>query len=292
MTRLPLFHSHAKRREAGGRTETIHLPCRLIALDLDGTLMALDLKFSPRVRHAVAVAQERGIAVTLATGRSPLSTCPFAAELDIRVPLICYQGGLIAQRDGRLLHRATLESHLAAQVIDLAQSHGWHVTLYQDGAFYLPELRHPLSFYEGFLNPSVHQVADLRSLLDHDPDKMIIIAQGNGDEILAGLREHFDGQMQIVRSHELFIEVNPLGVDKGSGLAWLSNYLSVPQAQVMAVGDQDNDAPMIAWAGLGVAMGNGSPACKAAADWIAPPLEEDGAAVAIERFALNSPFTK
>jgi hydroxymethylpyrimidine pyrophosphatase-like HAD family hydrolase len=93
--------------------------------------------------------------------------------------------------------------------------------------------------------------------------------------------------MQIVRSHGLFIEANPLGVDKGNGLAWVADYLGVPQSQVMAVGDQDNDVPMVAWAGLGVAMGNGSLACKAAADWVAPPFEEDGAAAAIERFVLD-----
>lgn len=262
------------------------LPYRLIALDLDGTLMDFTLHFSPRVKRAIAQAQQRGIAVTLATGRSPISTRPFAKELDIRVPLICYQGGLIVEREGRVLYRAALDRALAAQVIEFAQSRRWHVNLYQDGQLYLTELRHPLSFYRSLLNPSVHHVSDFDALLDHDPDKVLIVAEENGDQVLADLRERFDGQMQIVRSHEWFIEANPPGVDKGSGLAWLASYLDVPQAQVMAVGDHDNDAPMIAWAGLGVAMGNGSPMCQAAADWIAPPFEEDGAATAIERFAL------
>jgi len=264
-----------------------HPPYRLIALDLDGTLMDLNFKFSPRVKRAIAEAQQRGIAVTLATGRSPISARPFAQELDIRVPQICYQGGSIAERDGGVLHHAALDRRLAAQVIEFAQSRDWHVNLYVDGSFYLTELRHPLSFYEGLLNPTAQRVPDLYTLLDRDPDKVLIVADNNGDEILAGLRERFDGQMQIVRSHDLFVEAGPLGVDKGSGLAWLAKHLDVPQAQVMAVGDQDNDAPMIAWAGLGVAMGNGSPACQAAADWIAPSFAEDGAAVAIERWALN-----
>lgn len=264
-----------------------HTLVRLIALDLDGTLFNFDFEFSPRVRRAIAQAQQRGIAVTLATGRSILSTQPFAQELGIREPLICYQGGLIAQPDGRVLHRVTLDRGLAAQVIEFAESHDWHVNLYQDGWLYLTELRHPTSFYEGLLNPASQRVPDLHALLDHDPDKVLIVANGNGDEILAGLRAQFDGQMQIVRSHELFIEAIPLGVDKGGGLAWLAAHLGLPQSQVMAIGDQDNDAPMVAWAGLGVAMGNGSAACKAVADWVAPPLEQDGAAVAIERFALN-----
>jgi Cof subfamily protein (haloacid dehalogenase superfamily) len=265
----------------------IHTPIRLIALDLDGTLIDHEQKFSPRVMRAIAQAQEHGIAVTLATGRSPLATRSFAEALNINVPLICYQGGLIAESDGRVLHRIALDHNLAAQVITLAQSRGWHVNLYQDGLLYLTEFRHPVEFYEGLLHPSAQLVPDLYVLLDHDPDKVLIVADGNGDEIYAEMHARFDAQMQIVRSHELFIEANPLGVDKGTGLAWLAAHLGVPQSQVMAVGDQDNDAPMVAWAGLGVAMGNGSVPCKAAADWIAPPISKDGAAVAIERFALG-----
>ena len=262
-------------------------PIRLIALDLDGTLFDFSFQFSSRVRSAITQAQQHGVAVTLATGRSITSTRPFAQELDIREPLICYQGGWIAETNGRVLHRVALDRNLAAQMIDFAQAHNWHVNLYCDGQLYLTELRHPLSFYEGLLNPAAQHVSDLHALLDRDPDKVLIVTEGNGDEILAGLRERFDGQMEIVRSHDLFIEANPLNVDKGIGLAWLAGHLGVPQSQVMAVGDQDNDTPMVAWAGLGVAMGNGSAACKAAADWIAPPISDDGVAAAIERFVLN-----
>ncbi len=265
----------------------IHTPVRLIALDLDGTLIDHEQKFSPRVMRAIAQAQEQGIAVTLATGRSPLATRSFAEALDISAPLICYQGGLVAESDGRVLHRVALDHNLAANVIALAQSRGWHVSLYQDGLLYLTEFRHPVEFYGGLLHPSAQLVPDLNALLDHDPDKVLIVADGNGDEIYAEMHAQFDDQMQIVRSHELFVEASPLGVDKGAGLAWLARRLGVPQSQVMAVGDQDNDAPMVTWAGLGVAMGNGSAACKAAADWIAPPISKDGAAVAIERFVLN-----
>ena len=265
----------------------IHTPIRLIALDLDGTLIDHEQKFSPRVMRTIAQAQKQGIAVTLATGRSPVATRRFADALHICVPLICYQGGLIAESDGRVLHRIALDYNLAAKVIALAQLRGWHVTLFQDGLLYLTEFRYPAEFYGGLLNPSAQLVPDLHRLLDHDPDKVLIVAEGNSDEIYAEMHARFDDQMQIVRSHELFIEAGPLGVDKGTGLAWLAGYLGVPQSQVMAVGDQDNDAPMIAWAGLGVAMGNGSISCKAAADWIAPPISDDGAAVAIERFVLN-----
>lgn len=260
----------------------------LIALDLDGTVIGEAQQISPRMLQAVAEAQRRGVAVTLATGRSPVSVRPFVDQLCIDVPVICYQGGLIAAPDGRVLHRAVLDAQLAADVIALADLHGWHVNLYRDGLLYLTEFRYPVVFYEALLNPSAQCVPDLYALLDRAPDKIVIVANGNGEEILTGLHMQFDGQVQIVRSHELFVEVNPPGVDKGQGLARLAAHLGVPQSQVMAVGDQDNDAPMIAWAGLGVAMGNASAMCKSVADWIAPPLDQDGAAVAIEDWVLKA----
>ena len=258
-------------------------PIRLIALDLDGTTIDREQKFSPRVKRAIAQAQRRGVVVTLATGRSHLAARPFADALDIRAPLICFQGGLVAEPDGRVLHRVVLDRRLAADMLTLAESRDWHVTLYVQGRLYLSEMRCPPEFYSALLNPVAQIVPDLRALLARDPDKLLIIANGNGDaangdQILADLRAHFAGQAEIVRSHELFIEANPLGVDKGRGLAWLAEHLRVPQAEVMAIGDHDNDAPMVAWAGLGVAMGNGSRRCQAVADWIAPPISQDGAA--------------
>jgi hypothetical protein len=101
------------------------------------------------------------------------------------------------------------------------------------------------------------------------------------------MRQRFEGEMEIVRSHANFVEGNPLGVSKGDALRRLAGYLDVPQERVMAVGDQGNDVSMIRWAGTGVAMGNGSSEVKAVADWVAPPFSEHGAAVAIERFILS-----
>jgi hypothetical protein len=85
----------------------------------------------------------------------------------------------------------------------------------------------------------------------------------------------------------MFVEVNPLGADKGSALKMLAADLGIPRERVMAIGDQGNDATMIEWAGLGVAMGNANEVTQAVADWIAPHIDEDGAAVAIERFVLD-----
>jgi hydroxymethylpyrimidine pyrophosphatase-like HAD family hydrolase len=84
----------------------------------------------------------------------------------------------------------------------------------------------------------------------------------------------------------VLIEGVPPGVSKASGLVWLTDYLGLSAADVLAIGDNDNDIPMLEWAGFSVAMAQGSAGALAAADWIAPGVDEDGAAVALERYVL------
>ena len=102
-------------------------------------------------------------------------------------------------------------------------------------------------------------------------------------------KARFDGHLDIVRSHRLFVEGNPRGVSKGSALAWLAQRLGIPRERVLAVGDNDNDRSMIEWAGVGVAMGNSPPTLQAIADWVAPSVEGDGVAAALDRFVLHHP---
>jgi len=266
----------------------------LLALDLDGTLIDEEMVIPDPARRAVAQAKERGVTVTLATGRMLEATLPFAHDLHIEAPLICYQGGFIQARDAEgPLYRATMDPQVVRDV--LAWRAGgtrrhWHMALYADDAIFLAERRHPESFYRDLLGQNLHWVDELISVLDHhEPVKFLFIADPReADRIEAALRERFEGHMEIVRSHASFVEGNPLGVSKGDALRRLADHLGIPQERVMAVGDQGNDVPMIRWAGIGVAMGDASPAAKAVADWIAPPFSEHGAAAAIERFILNA----
>jgi Cof subfamily protein (haloacid dehalogenase superfamily) len=265
---------------------------RLLALDLDGTLMDDDMVItSAEVRRTISAARERGVVVTLATGRMLDFALPFARELGITAPLICYQGGLIQSPDsGAPLYRATMVPSLMREVLEWRAQRGYHLVLYAGDDVFLDERRHPETFYRHMLGERLVWVDDLSSALrQHAPVKFLVFIEPHeAHRVVTELRQRFDGRMELTQSHALIVEGNPLGVSKGDALRRLAAHLDIPQAQVMAVGDQDNDTSMIAWAGLGVAMGNGSPAVKAIADWIAPPLSEDGAAVAIERLVLDA----
>ncbi len=264
---------------------------RLVAFDLDGTLMDAAQHIDPRVRQAIALAQQRGVTITLATGRMFAAARPFAESLRIIAPLICYQGGWVqALGDAAPRYRRGLPPDVAQEALHLGDAQGWHAVLYADGRLYLREIRYPMDFYHHLLgyDPIIGTPwADV--LAAHQPDKVLFVAEAEAiPPIAARLREHFGGRAEIVRSHDRFVEVVPRGVDKGRALAWLARHLNIPRHQVMAVGDQENDLPMIRWAGIGVAMGDAAPAVREAARWIAPPLAEAGAAAALQHFVLGA----
>ncbi|HDQ34700.1 MAG TPA: HAD family phosphatase [Chloroflexi bacterium] len=263
---------------------------RLVAFDLDGTLIGPDLSLSSRVRRALDAARACDVHVTVATGRMFGATVAIARQLQLTTPLICYQGGWIqALTDPEPRYRASLPQEIAAEVLDLAAERRWHTVLYADGDFYLQQLRYPQHFYALLLGEDLKEVPAWEPVLAaHTPDKILLVVDPEEiPAIAAQLRDCVAGRAEVVRSHELFVEVVPQRVDKGAGLAWLAAHLGIPREEVLAVGDHENDLAMIQWAGVGVAMGNAVPVVQAAADWIAPPLAADGAAVALERFVLQ-----
>jgi hypothetical protein len=259
---------------------------RLVAIDLDGTLIPDDLQVRPRVRQAIRRALDADVHVTLATGRAFPDTARYALELGIDVPVICYQGGLIQHpRTGELLYRATMPRELALEAIELAARDDLDLNLYVRDEIFVTRLRHDEDFYQKWFGLPVHPVGDLKAALTDDPTKFIIIAEeAEADRIHPAWKAHFQGRLQIVRSHRLFVEGNPLGVSKGHALARLAAHLGVRREETIAIGDNDNDRAMIEWAGLGVAMGNAPASLQAIADYVAPPVAEDGVAEVFERF--------
>jgi Cof subfamily protein (haloacid dehalogenase superfamily) len=266
---------------------------QLVALDMDGTLMGEDLSISPKVRRAIAQTVQRGVTVTLATGRMFSATAPFAESLGIDAPLICYQGGWIQGLHTGILHRVTLPDDLAHQAIAMGRARKWHTILYADGQLFVDTLIRPVTYYEKFLGPDPIEATDLAAILSrHAPDKVLYVAEpdeipGIADELI----DRFETSADVVQSHSNFIEVVPKGVNKGEALAWLAAREGIPSHAVLAVGDQQNDLAMVAWAGTGVAMGNAINAVQDIAAWVAPALEEDGAAAALERFVLQPPLS-
>ena len=264
-------------------------PIRLIALDLDGTLMeAGENRVAPVVQNAIRRALARGVLITLATGRSFAFTRPVAAKLGLTAPLICYQGGMIQEMDGRVLRNVTFRPETLAPPLTLAQRRNWQAYLECDGVLYLDADRaYGETLFTIHALPTC-RVPDLAAGQPPTNQFSVYLPAGVTEAHIAALQAAFGPAATVMRTHPNFINATPAGVSKGNALAWLAERLNIPQAAVMAVGDSDNDASMVAWAGVGVAMGDARPSVLAAADWVAPPLHEHGAAAALEQFALGN----
>ncbi len=261
---------------------------RLLALDLDQTLFGNDLIMSPRVQRAIAGAQAKGTQVTIVTGREAYAASRVARDLKITAPIVCAQGACIFDYvNNQVLHEERLPLDLLPKILALVEREGWDVHLETfDKLFFPPKSTHSPAFFELLRYSNWVRVGDLLSDLPEPPLKFIITVERTEDrtKVVETIDRELGGAVNAVPSHPHLVEGVPAGVHKGHGLAWLAAHLGVPQAEVMAIGDSEADIPMIRWAGVGVAMGNATGDTKASADWVAPTLEDDGAAVAIERY--------
>jgi hypothetical protein len=266
------------------------MPIRLLALDLDGTIL-LDLHtISARTQAAIRAAVAQGVYVTIATGRVYDVSHKFVQLLGLTTPTICSQGVMIINgHTGEIIYQESMTIPLAEKVIDLTRADKLALNLNVNGKFYteyLSPLTQEILVASG---ATVLEVADLKQIMTHPPLKGVIVHPADEVEAkIAQLRVALGSDLSLVRSSNVLIEVFSPTASKGRALSILADYLGVAQEEVMAIGDHDNDVEMLTWAGLGVAMGNASPPAKATAKVIAPSIREDGAAWAIEQFVLQS----
>jgi Cof subfamily protein (haloacid dehalogenase superfamily) len=262
---------------------------RLVALDLDGTLVGEDLVVRPRVREAVANAQRRGAAVTIVTGRMFAAARPFAALLGITGPMVCYQGAAIFDAGtGATLRQVAVRSDVTAQVLDWARAHGVHAQCYADDKLYVESINGfskrytDLARVEPVLVPSLREAfaerASIKLVLVDEPDRSA--------EHLAALRALLGDRAYLTRSHVDFVEILDPHVNKGEALAFVADRYGVGLDATLAVGDAWNDVPLLDAAAIGVAMGSGPPELLARADAVVGDVAHDGVAEAIERYVL------
>ena len=263
---------------------------QLLATDLDGTLMGASKVIPPRTYQALHKAMDAGCWVSLATGRAFTTASYFARELGINAPLICYQGALIQDlRDGTVVYQATLPLKVARRVAAFAQARRLSIQIYlEDHQAYTDRAKPIVDTLLDKSGRDLIEVGDLVAWLDRPPYKFLIEERPEAMlDLVRDMESEFADCVHVTQSLDHLVEITALGASKGQALAYLAAHLGVAQEATMAMGDHDNDASMIEWAGLGVAVGNASPAAKAVADVIAPPLEEEGAAWAIERYVLG-----
>jgi Cof subfamily protein (haloacid dehalogenase superfamily) len=271
-------------------------PIRLIALDIDGTLVGDDLSVGPRTRAAIRAAMAQGVSVSLVTGRMVSSAMRFATELDLTAPVVGYQGGLIREmtpagstRLGKLLVHLPIPADVARDIVSWTMANGLDPHVNHLERFILRENDPNAEDYSAFMGAQAEFIDDLRSL-SHPVTKVLAV----GDpplpvDIAPVARAEFAGRADVTISHPRFLEFVAPGVSKGRAVRYLARRLGVSLGATLALGDQWNDLEMLAEVGHGAAMPSAPVGVKAVARYIAPPVEEEGVATMIESLVLARP---
>jgi Cof subfamily protein (haloacid dehalogenase superfamily) len=271
-------------------------PVRLLALDIDGTLVGNDLALRDRTVAAVRGAVEHGVSVSLVTGRMTTSAREFADVFGLTEPIVGMQGAVIREMPrpgtrgpGRLLRHTPLAADVARDALVWSRDRRGldpHVNHLERLVIRADDPR--AEDYSAFLGVRAILAPDLVAWIRKPVSKIISVGDAPGPvDALADARRLFAGRAQPTVSHLRYLEFVAPGVTKGRALRWLARRAGVPLSQVMAIGDQYGDLEMIAEAGHGVAMAEAPEPVQAVARYVAPPLAEQGAARMIERLILR-----
>lgn len=277
------------------KTQSTITGIQLLVLDIDGTISGESNDISQPVSRAIDAAKARGVQVAIATGRMYRSALRFHQKIGSTLPLLAYQGAWIQDPATEKLHRHwSVSKQTAQQLLDYFEQPQLRsllsVHFYINDQLYVRELTPETQTYSKRSGIEPIAVGDLRQVLINEPTKVLALSDDIDviDKLLGSLRQKYTpAELYLTKSVATFFEAtNPI-VNKGAGVRYLAEeLLGIEASNVMTIGDNFNDIEMLEYAGIGVAMGNAPADVKAVAKWVAPSVEEDGVAAAIEEFVL------
>lgn len=263
---------------------------RLIALDLDDTLLRKNKTISLENQKAIALAKSRGIKIVIASGRPLFRINPILESLDLMEDenyIIALNGGLIATTRQAVLYQKQLMSQDIHYIIRELLNRDLSFMMYQDNQIYTNQLNASLRQLPIFQGVTLEErsISDLQKT--SYADKIIVVdtkaqLDCNQLELVAALPTY-----TVVRTTPYFLEILPNYVNKGAAIEFLAEYLHILPQEMMAIGDAENDISMLKAVGMGVAMANATEKVKQAARLITLSCEEDGVAYAIQNIISN-----
>jgi Cof subfamily protein (haloacid dehalogenase superfamily) len=263
---------------------------KLIAIDVDDTLLNDELEVTSGTKEALVQALEHGTVVTLATGRMFASAQKIARQLNLNVPIITYQGSLVKNLlDEQVLYERSVTESAVKYIINYVNQHHLHLQVYHNDILYVIEDNQKIRDYAAMSNIPYTIAESFAALSSLPLTKMIIIDDpARLDEIQIELEQALGKEAHITKSKPNFLEIlHPEGT-KGHAVAYLAAHYGCDLSEVIAIGDSWNDKEMLQVAGLGVAMDNAIDKLKEIADYVTLSNNEDGVKHVIDKFILQT----
>ncbi|WP_034868371.1 Cof-type HAD-IIB family hydrolase [Clostridium lundense] len=262
---------------------------KLVALDIDGTLLDKEHLLRDGVIDTIKKVQEKGIKTVLVSGRDFRALKPFLRELNIQDLIIGMNGCKVYNNKGEVVFSEALEPSIGKEIIRLCEKEHKFNILFINGNTYVSESNNYLG-YEYYTGSCI-EVGKLSDFYKNnmDLDKIIVVDEHQKLlKIKEVLEESLLENINIEFTLPMFLEIFSKKVNKGLMLERVAKYYNIDREEILAIGDWDNDIPMIDYAGLGIAMGNASENLKKRASFITKTNEEEGAAYALKKFILSN----
>lgn len=263
---------------------------KMVAIDMDGTLLTPELKISGKTIEAVRKVIDSGVIVTLSTGRMYPAALPFALELQLDVPLITCNGALIkCSRTGKEYHKKALSREHCMEILEYSISSDLNISLYKDDDIYTNG-PYNLYIHEEIDKTEPLIVNDLKSVVDDSIIKIMVSSKNKSalEYHSNTISKSYKDILNIYFSLPWFVEVVHKEANKKHALEYLSRHFNIKKEEIIAIGDNFNDMEMMQYAGLGVAMGNAPDYLKEAADYVTRSNDEDGVRHVLEKFILGA----
>lgn len=260
---------------------------KMVATDIDGTILRGDFGFSPAVKSCVKDLCEHGVKVVLVTGRMHCAALKLANELGLNTPIVSYQGGMIKENslDGKVYYNKYLEPEYARKIINWARENGIHINLYMDDVLYVEKDDEIIRRYTEARYIS-YKVSLFNDLKFEKINKILLIDYANPEKVnqwVKYLNKEYP-QLYVVTSTRYFCEISHPDAKKSTAVKYLCKLWDIKQEEVLTIGDQNNDIELLKAGGIKVAMGNATDELKACADYITDTVTNDGFVKAVEKF--------
>lgn len=263
---------------------------KLIASDMDDTLLSSDIKISEKNSEAIHEAMGRGIVFVIATGRMYVSVLPFAGKLGLDVPLITYNGALVkGSKSGKVYYEQPLKLETALELLHYCKEKDYYVQSYVGDELLVKEATVYSAAYTKISGVPAKPVGEQLYHPERAPYKLLAMAQPERFmSVWQDLQEKFKGKVTVTSSRDNFLELMEPGVNKWNAVKAIAASYGIRPDEIMCIGDSNNDLCMIENAGYGVAVANAKPAVRAAARIVTASNDEDGVAKVIYDVVLGN----
>ncbi len=261
---------------------------KLIATDLDNTLLTADGEISAASADLLRQCAQKGVGLAIATGRSFASAAGMAQAAGGDYTAICYNGSLIYDPAGqKVIASAALPEDVVRGLIAFGREHDLYLQMYERDCITVEKLRLDRHPDPDLKYAKYQEVGDFLTYPYFPTPKLLIAAEPERiPELEAELGRRFRGRIYMAQSDAHLIEVMPDGVNKGTALERLADHLGLERSEIIAFGDNTNDLPLLQAAGLGVAVANAVPKLKAAAGYVTEAERNEGFDEGLRRFVL------